>query len=74
MLGTIRKLCPKDYAWFIADCDFGGDCEKCELDNAPLAEDDIPNSVKDALNELIKIYGDSEENTSVASDTERMVK
>ena len=60
MSKTIRKLCPKDYAWFIADCDFGQDCSNCELENASLAEDDVSNSVKDALHELLKIYSSSE--------------
>jgi len=26
-----QDLCPKDFAWCVGDCDFGQDCEKCEL-------------------------------------------
>lgn len=26
------KLCPRGYAWCVEDCDFGQDCENCELE------------------------------------------
>ena len=56
---SIRKLCPKNYAWYIADCDFGQDCENCTLDEAPINDEDLPNWAKDAVHELIKIYADA---------------
>ena len=65
MSRTIRKLCPKDYAWYIADCDFGGNCKNCELNNAPIKSGDISNSEKDMIHELIKLYSSSEESANV---------
>jgi len=53
---SIRKLCPKNYAWYIADCDFGQNCENCELEDAPINDKELPNRAKDAIHDLIKIY------------------
>jgi len=27
------ELCPKGYAWCIADCDQGQECDKCDIDS-----------------------------------------
>lgn len=61
---TIRKLCLKNYPWFIDMCDVEINCSDCELENATIEEGDIPNSVKDALHQLIKLYGSSEEKST----------
>ena len=56
---TIRKLCPKNHNRFIADCKHGQHCLNCEQPNAPIAKDDTPNHIKDALHELLKIYSNT---------------
>lgn len=56
MSEKIRKMCPKEYAWFIADCDQGQDCEHCDLPIALITDGDISNEAKDVIHELIKIY------------------
>lgn len=31
-----ERLCPKGYAWIVADCDFDGDCGSCQVPDAPI--------------------------------------
>ena len=53
---NIRKLCPKNYEWYIDDCPHFPSCIMCNLAKKEPEEDDIPNEAKDAINQLIKLY------------------
>ena len=33
------RTCLKGYAWMVADCDFDGDCDSCQVPDAPIVSD-----------------------------------
>jgi len=35
----LMTLCPKEYAWLVGDCDFDGDCDNCQVPDAPIKSD-----------------------------------
>jgi len=35
----LMALCPKGYAWLVGDCDFDGDCNNCQVPDAPIKSD-----------------------------------
>ena len=37
----LMALCPKGYAWLVGDCDFDGDCNNCQVPDAPIKSDSV---------------------------------